>query len=79
MALCHKQCSDCPMTVTVLVEAHNETEYNILPGVWEQITSDPENDVKDIAIILRDHGVDIASVCSHLKNKEKDNEDCELF
>lgn len=79
MALCQKQCADCPMTVTVLVEASDETKYHdILPVLWEQISNCPENQSQDIALILRDHGVDIASVCSHLQKNEQ-GDDCELF
>lgn len=81
MALCHKQCPDCPMTVTVLVEAQEDPKYHtVLPAVWRAISGD-KTSPQDIAYILRDHGVDVASVCSHLKRKQEDgdSDDVELF
>jgi hypothetical protein len=69
------------MTVTVLVEAHEDPKFHhTIPAIWNAISSE-EKTPEDIAYILRDHGVDVASVCSHLKKKEEEgnSDDVELF
>lgn len=84
MALCHKQCPDCPMTTTVLIEGRDcvhpngnhvvQMHEDSLAEIYEQIVADEGTNVADLAVILRIDGVDVASKCSH-----ETADDIELF
>lgn len=83
MALCKRQCKDCPMSTTVLISANDKSGksgdhivnfyLNEISELYDKMVSDPENNVNDLAIILQVDGVDIASRCCHCE------EDDELF
>jgi hypothetical protein len=76
MALCHKLCPDCPMTTTVLVEgsdtSKNTSKTNLIQffkehllAFYDNVISDKDNDVADLAIILRIDGFDVGVRCMH--------------
>lgn len=75
MALCHRQCPDCPMITTVLLESdHDSAELaSVCELVMEEI-----KDKKDVAVILRVDGHDVAARCDHVEHMA-DDDDCELF
>ncbi len=74
MALCKRQCEDCGMQVTVLVEASHECP--VLADMVDEMMKLNRDD--DISIILRIDGQDIAAQCSAL-SRASQAMDCELF
>ena len=84
MALCYRQCVDCPMTTTVVVECSDKLAFSKKSGIvcieserihniFDAIVAYSEGDRHDIAFLLRVDGYDVAVECSHLAH------DMELF
>ncbi len=76
MALCHKLCPHCPIVTTVLVEGSDTSKNNSKTKLiqfckehmlkfYDDIISDKDNDVDDLAIILRIDGFDVGVRCMH--------------
>jgi hypothetical protein len=71
------------MSTTVLISANDPKAQSgnhvvnfyidTITELYDKMTSDPNNVVNDLAIILQVNGVDVASKCSHCED------DCELF
>jgi len=88
MALCIRQCADCPMTVTVLVDFSDKTEGDrdafanvrraAVLNCFDRITAEPDNNLDDLALILNVDGADIAVLCAHAK-AHVDSSAIELF
>lgn len=60
MALCRRQCKNCQMRVTVLLES--AVECSSLAAIATEMMASSKFD--DMAVILRVGGVDVASQCS---------------
>ena len=86
MALCYRQCPDCPMMVTVRIDVPEYTKkkgdcvvdlrHSTITEIFQKMVNDPlHSGLKDVAIILRVGNVDVAAMCSFCADKDEE----ELF
>jgi hypothetical protein len=83
MALCRKQCWDCPMTVTVRIDFNEDPKKcdsavscmhrAVILDFYDEIAKNPANKFNDMALILHIDRADIAVVCTHFSNMQEAN------
>jgi len=88
MALCVRQCANCPMTVTVRIDfadpaGTDEAVYSHLRrqavlDCYSRFAGDKNNAIDDMAIILHVDGADIEMMCSYA-DKHKEASAIEFF